>query len=371
MTRMKTLHQQFLVASLVALVGAGSAAEAEWLTVPVGDAAGATQRLYQVNLSNGTVNELEPRRGGTALRSQRLIQNLYSEIGRPQDEVARRGELILEGLRESSGRTRLLLLLESSTGYVGVLSKLGQGLRVGDLRTIAGRPMQSVAGTDANFSLFQAIDPERRRPVAYLVNGSTGGCMSLEGLAEGSGDVVPRSCGILPRLRLGAGQAPLQGSDGEITAYLTVDGTDGAVYEMRFFEGRAGAVSMRKTAVSLAQVFPRGEGQAAPVAYPLLPLFGDGRSTRAVLAFDPVSRRFAYLSGWQDPTGLSATLLPGGITGWLESSSGADLELVPQISGRGETIGAWLFVRGYESVLYLSGLEDPRQIQVQRVEQLQ
>ncbi|HRC85069.1 MAG TPA: hypothetical protein PK413_05630, partial [Thermoanaerobaculia bacterium] len=281
-----------------ALLGTPAVLRAGWWAVPIHDAAGATARFYQINLTTGSVTELEPRRSGEVLKPQRLVQNLFSEIGRPADLPAQPGEFLVAGLEDSNGRTRNLLLVETPTGYVATISKLGQGLRLGEFHTVSGRPASALAGEGGSFALLVNRDSNGRTHSAFLLNGTSGQCLLFEKLGDNEPEPTARTCGQVPRLRLGSGEAPLQLADGSTLGHLLVDGTDGSVYLLRLPAERGGTPSVRRSEVNLATLFGTERTDVASRSFLLVPVTSSSGSTVMVLAIDAMTGGVAALNGW-------------------------------------------------------------------------
>ncbi|HEX4955700.1 MAG TPA: hypothetical protein VF017_20120 [Thermoanaerobaculia bacterium] len=352
------------------LLGTAGAARAEWLTLPISGAGRVTESVLVVDLKNGVVVEAEPRRSGEAFRLQRLETNLFVEIGRSLDEPALPGEVFLSPLRDFGGRTRSLLFLETPTGFGALVTKLRQGARLGELKAVAGRPTAPIASPDANFALMVREVPSRRRLFAYIVHGSTGKCLRLELDADGTAEGAPKDCGLLPRLKLGSGQAGLQYDGGEVSGYLLVDGSDGAVYRVLFSTDRPDAVSVVRSGVNLVEVF--GAAEVGPRPFVVIPVHRSGGETSLALALDPVTKRMALLTGLGVGETVTGRLLGPSLGSYLDiENKSPSWQAVPRINSNGETQGIWLFENGTQRIVLIDSPGNPAELSLRRVEILQ
>ncbi len=355
---------------LLFLLASTEGARGEWLTVPISGAGGATESILVVDLKNGVVLEAEPRRSGEAFRVQRLETNLFVEIGRSLDEPALPGELFLSPLRDFGGRTRSLIFLETPTGFGALVTKLRQGTRLGELKAVAGRPTAAIAAPDANFSLMVREVPSRRRLFAYVVHGGTGKCLRLELDSDGTAEGAAKDCGLLPRLRLGSGQAGLQYEGGEISGYLLVDGTDGAIYRVLFSTDRPDAVSVVRSGVNLVELF--GAADVGPRPFLVVPVHRSGGETSLALALDPVTKRMALLTGLGVGETLTGRLLGPTLGSYLDlENKSPSWQAVQRISSNGETQGIWLFENGTQRIVLIESPGNPAELSLRRVEILQ
>jgi hypothetical protein len=111
---------------LAALLPAVTAAQAgPVLALPI-TSGGASDKLFRVRLTDGSVELVERlRRDPVAPRARRLEENLFQIIGRPAGQAATPGEIFFAPLVGSDGTVRGGLLVESEIGYVAFFEYLG------------------------------------------------------------------------------------------------------------------------------------------------------------------------------------------------------------------------------------------------------
>lgn len=354
------------------LAAAWLPARAANLTVPLRDATGATATLYSVDLDNGRVFEVEPRRAGEAVRLRPLAQNLFSAIGRPLDLAAAPGEFVIEGLQDRSGRTRALLLVETSSGYVAFLTRLGEDQALGVVRTVAGRPGEPLVGTDGQYALLMRREASRRAEQAYLIHASNGGCLIFSGVERFEEDPSVRRCEALPAFQLASNAVPLETESGTVTGYVLVDGKDGSVLFIYFSAERDDRLIVARSTTQLGSLFPAVEGTPLARRFALASLRDGDGATAGVLVVDSASLRMALLTGIERPSTAKVTLLPPDLAPLLaRTARHRPLEAVARASANGATSGVWVLGDERSQILWVSDPLNRESLRVQSVEQRQ
>lgn len=342
---------------LVASAAQVAPAQAGQLALPLFDSAGTSSRIFLLDLDAGRVRSLEPRRGGESLRVALLAQNVFGSIGRPADQAAIPGEFLLEGVRDRGGRTRAYLLVETSTGYAAYLLKPGQGDQLGEVRTIAGRPLQALVGLDGQYLALPRQDSARRSDQIYVVHTSTGDCVLLDGVEKPEQEPQTQPCDTLPSFRLASNAVTLRTSSGTTTGYLVVDAADSSVLLIGYGADGLSRLVMSRSDLRLAEVFPATEGQLSGRRFSLAPVADGDGATGAVLVLDRLTGRLAMVRNLAAGSRLAATLVGPELTGWLTARS--DLLTLDALAreGQGRTTGVWLLGERARRVLWVSDLD--------------
>ncbi|MEO1085037.1 MAG: hypothetical protein AAFY88_12405 [Acidobacteriota bacterium] len=155
------------------------------LTMPRYGSGGVTEEYFSLDLATGRVTLADQlRREPEKVRLRRTDMNLFQEIGRPSDQPAQPGEMLLMPIRESDGSVRTALLVETSTGYTAFFEEVGRNDELGEIITTIGRPFGPLAAEDLNFVLLPRRDGSGKTVGAYLYHGTTGKGLYVSGLNE-------------------------------------------------------------------------------------------------------------------------------------------------------------------------------------------
>ncbi len=357
-----------LVAALIAL--STPVAQAANVTVPFRDGSGATSRLFSVDLETGRVYELAPRRAGEAIRIEPLAQNLFTAIGRPSDQPATPGEILVEEISDRSGRTRAFVMVETSSGYMAYFTKPGEKAQLGELRTVTGRVAEPLAATDGQFLWLRRWDPARRWEVGYLLHAATGGCMVFAGIDRLEQELAPARCEGVPSFRLGSNAVAIEGDSGLVVSYGVIDASDGALMVIGFGSEGDRRLVVSRTPLQLNSLFPAPETPAPSRRYALAGVRTSGGGTVALLAADTVGGRLALLTGLDQPSAARGALLTEGMTAFSRRDQRSrPLEAVPLLSATRQTLGIWMLGEERSDTIWVSNLTSSAPVSVQRVEE--
>lgn len=340
------------------------------LVVAAEDAAGATNDLYFLDLATGATFEGNPRRSGERMRIKSLEQNVFQVIGRRSGDPAPVGHFLLGPIYGRNGRTERLLMAETPTGFMAVLSRLGRGGLLGEIRALSGRPGSTLMAGDGNFALLMRRVPGGRTVGAYLYHGTTGRCLALSGLDDEEAEPASEACSGLPRIAAGLEVAPLERSDGSTLGYLVVDGSTGAVYRIGIAASNPARLTATRLALELGEVFPGAAGDAPPRRFAMAPVSRQAVGTDMVLVVDAHSGRLALLRNVASRPAPSAALLPGDVFGAYLPRGRRDrvLLLVPRAIAPRESDGAWLFDSVTNRILLLDGVTGDEGLRIIPVE---
>jgi hypothetical protein len=331
-----------VLASAGGLVVAAGAAAAPWVVVADHDSAGATGSLFWLDLGSGRSYQVEPHRGGKVLSVRPLDQNLFVAIGRRQP--AAWGHFLLGPIRTAGGQTPALLLAETDSGYMAVLTRLGKGSQLGEVATVSGRPGGALAGDDGDFALLMRRDGNGRTDMAYLLHGGDGACLRLRDLHRLGEEPPSAPCERLPRFAAASEPVPVESPDGATLAFLLVTEPRGTILRIAPTADRDDQLTATATGLHLEDVFPAGaagEEVAAPARrFALAPVRSASSGTRSVLAVDSLSGRLALLGGLGDATPSARLLGPELGNDFPERDR--SLAVVPRVSSSGGTLGVWV-----------------------------
>lgn len=360
-----TAEKILLLLVLLGLIGSGPAGAEPWLVLPTHDAGGSTELLLWIDLAYGGTFAADPRRSGGVLRLRRLAQNLFSTIGRRQDAPAAVGQFLLGPVRSGNGETQALLLAEADTGYMALLTRLARGDQLGELQTLGGRPGASLASGDSNYLLLMRRDARGRTDGAYLIHGTSGGCVLLEGLDRLQEEPTSRRCPSLTSFQAASDAVPLEASDGATTGYLLAAGERGTLLRISLAAQNGGGLMVTATDLHLGDLFGAGEG-AAPRRYALAPIRTEGGGTRSVLVADSATGRLSLLQGLADTT-PTARLLTRDLRNAFPRGS-RSLTLIPRLSAFATTLGVWALEPSANRAFLIEDPESERGPRIEAVE---
>jgi hypothetical protein len=325
--------------------------------VAVGSRAGngATETVYQLDLTSGAANAWQVRSGGTRLDSETVDQNLFEAIGRPGSQAAPRGSLFLTSLESGGGTTEALALIEGDTGYLGYLNRIGKDRQVGALLGAIGRPALAAAAADGSHAVVPIAAANGSTAGLYVVHGASGACVFLSNFEPTKGSAGSAGCSALPLAPSGLTAAPLRG---DTPAFVLVDVTTGATWVARSV-GAPTELSVREVAIDLAAVFGAAPETGPTRRYSIARVWtGSGNG---VVVADAATGKLAYATGL-DAGAPSIAAIPGSFV----RSAGVDdprAVLVPVFAGNGTTSGVLVFEANGASALLVTGFDGALQAQ--------
>lgn len=296
------------------------------------------------------------RREPLELRLRVLDDNLFEIVGRPTDPAAVPGEIHLLPIRSGSGM-RAVLFAEASTGYVAYFEDYDRD-GWGQPKVTLGRPFEALRAGDGNFALLPRRDGSGRTQGAYLYHATTGRTLYAAELAGLELDPPVTQVEGLPTLTGRVTATPLEIDDGETVGYLLLDGGDLSIYRLSLADpSNPARLGVARLDLDLSSVFPAETSMpAGERRFAAVPL-NVGEVTRSVLLIDGASGKLARIEnpggGGEDPTALVPLRLELGELG------PGSLDAVPNLSGSGNTAGAWVLVGSPPRAIYLGGLDDP------------
>ena len=255
----------------------------------------STDGFFHLDLGNGGVYYVD-RLENNLVRTRLLGQNAFSEIGRPTDQGAWLGEILLGPIRAADGSLQAVLFVESSTGYVAFFDEPGRGSLLGKISTAIGRPFEPIASGDRHFALLMRRAGSGRTEGAYLYHGPTGRTLHLDGLRKLEPDGAVVELAAWPQIAGPVSTASLQNSREETIAYLLADPTTGVLHRVNLVSTPS-RVSLRPSILNLFDAF---DGEAPhPVAnrLALVGLQDDSDATRGVFVADAGSGEIAVIDG--------------------------------------------------------------------------
>ncbi len=335
--------------------------------------AGGTESFISLDLGSGACSltdrlKSDPRR----IRARGLGQNLFTEIGRPTDQPAFAGEILLAPILGGDGSTRAAMFVETSTGYVAFLDGVGRGNRLGEISVGLGRPFEPIASMDGNYALLMRRDSAGRTDGAYLYHATTGRGFYYGGLRKLETVVEVAAVEGLPQLTGRVAAAAVQTTREQTVSYLIADGGSG---ELTFFDlstSSPARIAVRKSPLSLTEVFPQPGPHPTPQRFVAVPILADDDRTRHVLIVDASSGALALVEGVDRQPVLRA-LRPnlyttiGGDSRPGEATGQRVVTAVPGVASNGRTGGVWLVDSLTGAVVWLENPGFPGQASARRV----
>ncbi len=358
--------------SLLALLAAPATTLAQSSRPPIvalpQDSSGGTDDYYYLDLGSGVVTQVDQlRRDPVAVRVQRLGQNLFQDIGRPTNQPAADGEVLLEPIHLASRNARAALFVETSTGYIAYYDQLGRGGSFGEIVTVIGRPFAPLAATDGNFQLLMRHDDGGRTVGAFLYHAASGRGFYLRDLNKLPIDARTATAAGFPSLTGHVAAAELQFSDRTI-GYLVADAGDGS---LRFLDLDGTGVVVRGTTASLFPTFAADAAEPAARRFAAASVRNSSETTTHVLFVDIATGELAVLEGVEDPNRrpiarkLAANLFA--VLGSAADAGWRTVATVPGVAGNGATRGIWLIDSLTRNAAYVENPASPGSATVRQV----
>ena len=326
------------------------------------DSTGGTDNLYYLDLHNGAVIHGDQlRRDPLEIRVRRLRQNLFAEIGRPTDQPAGAGEILIAPIYVTARSVRAVLFVETSTGFVAFYDQLGKADTFGRITTAIGRPFAPLASPDGNFALLTRHDTNARTIGAYLYHAGSGRGFYLPGVNRLQTDATATAASGFPRLSGRVSAAELQRFD-RTAGYLIADAADGS---LRFLDTNdaPARVTVRDTSASLFPTFSAEAASRVPQRFVAVPIRDSREVTTHVLFVDVATGDLAVFDGMDSDSRqprarkLAANLY--GVLGTASDSGSRIVAAVPGVAGNGATVGIWLIDSLTRAVAYVADPASP------------
>ncbi len=332
------------------------------------DSTTGTDDLYYLDLGSGALTLVDQlRRDPLQARAKRLHQNPFQEIGRPADQPAAAGEILVAAIHTAPRSVRAALFVEASTGFVAYYEQLGKAGAFGKIITVIGRPFAPLVAPDGNFALLTRHDADGKTVGAYLYHAGSGKGLYLRRLNRLDTDVPTAAATGFPRLGGMVAAAELQVFD-RTTGYLAADAADGS---LRFLDLDGDNVAVRDVAVGLFPTLTAENPDPTSRRITATPIRDARETTTHVLFVDVASGDLAVLEGVED-AGRKPVMrgLGGNLYGALGTSADAGWRVVaavPGVAGTGETSGVWLIDSLTRRIAFVENLENPGAATVRRV----
>lgn len=351
-----------LPAGLLVSVPAAAQSDTPFITLPRFGSGDQPDVFLYFDHSHGSGYLVEGlRRAPTQLRTQRLADNLFQQIGRAASQAAIHGEILLMPIFASRDTVRDALFVETSTGYVAYLDEFAKNDKLGTLVTVIGRPFGPLAAGDGNFVLLQRRDSSGKTDGAYLYHGPTGKAIYITGLAKLSTDLKGVATVELPKFdgRFGAAEIV---SGGATASYLLVDATSGKVSFLDLTGGAPERLTARATQLDLLTAFAADKLNPSLQRFVVEPLDEDG-TTRAVLVIDVASGAIALI---ENPLSTpSLRILPQNVYNVLRPSAGDIPRTFATV--RNGSQGVWLIDSLSAMLVYIAQPTVPAELRISAV----
>ena len=332
------------------------------------DSTSGTDDLYYLDLGSGAMTHGDQlRRDPLEIRAQRLSQNLFGEIGRPVNQPAAAGEILMAQVHSASRSARFALFIEASTGYLAYYDQLGKNGLFGKIVTAIGRPFDSLAAADGNFALLMRHNSNGKTAGAYVYHAGSGRALFLRVPNKPDPDASTATAAGFPKLTGNVAAAELQTFE-RTSGYLVADAADGS---LRFLDLDEGRITQRESPVGLFPAFTAEGMDPATRRFTAAPIRNSNETTTHVLFVDASSGDLAVVEGVEDPARrpvvqkLAANLF--GVLGTQADAGWRVVAAVPGIIGTGATGGVWLIDSLTRRIAYASDLETPGSATVRRV----
>ncbi len=357
----------FAVAAPAVLRAQSPAVRAPVMALPQ-DSASGTDDFYYLDLGNGTLIHVDQlRRDPLTARAQRLRQNPFREIGRPVDQPAAAGEILLAPIHFAPRVARAALFVESSTGYVTFYDQLGKNGTFGRILTVIGRPFAALAAADGNFALLMRHNSDGRTVGAFLYHAGSGRGLYLRRLNRLDTEAPTAAAAGFPKLTGRVAAAEIQVFE-RTTGYLAADAGDGS---LRYLDLDGSTVTVRDAGIGLYPTFSAEAANPADRRFAAVPIRNSQETTTHVLFADAATGELAVLEGVEDTSRRPAVRKLGvdlyTALGTTPAAGWRTLTAVPGVAGNGSTSGVWLIDSLTRRLAFVGGAETPGSATVRRV----
>lgn len=324
------------------------------------DATSGTDDYYYLDLGGGALTLVDQlRRDPVRIRVQRLRQNLFTEIGRPADQPAAAGEILLGPIHSAPRNARAALFVETSTGYVAYYDQLGKAGAFGKIMTVIGRPFAPLAAADGNFALLMRHNSNGKTAGAYLYHGASGRGLYLRIPNKLGADAPTSSASGFPQLTGLVSAVELQVFD-RTAGYLVADAADGS---LRYLDLAGDNVTVRDARIGLFPTLTAEVANPASRRLTAVAIRDSRETTTHVLFVDAATGDLAVLQGVADPSQpatlrkLAANLYS--VLGTTATDGWRDVAAVPGVEPNGATGGVWLIDSLTRRAAYVESPETP------------
>lgn len=321
-----------------------------------------TSDFFYFSLATGTeFFARDARRSPENLRVRRLQQNLFRQIGRAADPLARQGEILFLPILQADGSSNSAVFVETSTGYTTFFDDLGRGGELGKLVTLIGRPFGPLASTDANFALVPRRDGSGRTQGVYLYHATSGRGLYLAGLQDLDPDPPVSATEALPQLSGYVSAAPITISEETVSIAVLDHGTG----QLQFLDigNRPEQLTLRVSPLkSFYELFVADSyNPISTRRFHLVPIQNGDDTTVQLFLADVATGQIAVISGLRSPTAQQLNVLPQNIYDALPGGS-SDQPRTFSLLAHEETDGTrgiWLADSATRRFVYISNLSNP------------
>lgn len=349
----------WLLVSLMLLLAAPSTAQSPHGVEAIPNYEGSdVDSLFYLDLGDGSTHRVD-RLDSPPPRGRRLQQNVFSEIGRPTDQAAGRGEILLGPIRDASGSLQAVLFVESSTGYVAFFDEPGRGSLFGSISTAIGRPFEPIAAPDRHYALLMRRGNGGRTEGAYLYHGPSGTALHLDGLRKLEPDGAVVQTPPWPTISGQIAAAEIQSSREVTLGYLLVDIATGTLHRVNLVNP-PDRISIRPYSEGLYDTLNAEPNHSTNHRLSAVGLQGDNGATESVFFIDAASGAMGVMLGVEG----SATVLQAiprnlyDVLGQEVSPSPRSFTLVPADDGD-ETTGVYVIDSLSRQVVLVDNPEQP------------
>ncbi|MEL7058881.1 MAG: hypothetical protein AAGN46_02525 [Acidobacteriota bacterium] len=338
------------------------------------DTGGQSDQMFAFDLSSGGGRHFDRLdRVGPRLRLRGLDRNLFEMLGRSPDVPAEVGEIFLEPIYLGNGSVDSAILVESSTGWMAYLADVGRRDPVlGELRTLIGRPFDSLAAVGGQFSLFSRRNSTGQTIGAYLYHAASGRAVYLGGLEDLEIDPPVVAVEGLPTLAGRPSAAALL--QGERSVGYVLAG-NARLLMLAADEAQVSRLSP-SAEIDLVAMFGAEVTQPTPQRFAVMPVQNSDDDTIALWLLDTGN---GTLSELREPLGVLRGEIrsprPRQLRDDLLDRLGGPrpqnervLTLVPANASNGATVGAWIVDSAGRPMLFASRDAESGRVTLERVE---
>ena len=341
------------------------------LAIPRYDDDEATRDIFVINLENGRASVIDRvKRTPLEIRSRPFPHNVFNAIGRSTGLPAHNVQVLAGPIRNANGAVHAILLVDTTTGAMAYVTGLGDDPSKARLKRISHFPAQGMADPDGYFAMAMRQDSSGKTVGAYLYHGTTGRCALFKGVGDLRTDITATPITSLPTTGGSVSSMELHGGNEATTHFLLIDNENGMLLLVGGVEQRAAQLTAQTLRYNLVSTFPTDAPVVTPIRFVPVPIATRSGSIDSALVIDVASGAMTVLKDLSKPSKVRLVSVSRSVYGLLPANVGRPrtLTAVPKVSDKGTTRGAWLFDSATDTILFLNGLQDPKNMVVRVVE---
>lgn len=331
----------------------------------------STRGIVLVHLEDGHAVLIDQvRRSALDVGRRPMKHNFFDAVGRPQNQPAGIGQLLVGAIREGGGKVHALLIVDTTTGKMGYLTGLDDDPRGRNLKRINGAPAESLTSPDGNFTLVMRQKGSGKTVDAYLIHGTTGRGALFRDIGDLRGDIRSTAITALPKTQAGVSSLEIQSGSDATSHFLLIDQVGGAVHHVGGVSKKPTQLTVRTLPHNLVRSFPKNPSVPFIHRFATIPVTDRSGATDSALIIDVGSGAMAMIENLGKPSKTRLIGVNRSIYEVLPKEVGEPRNIagIPRINSNAATEGGWLLDSASAEILFLDKIHDPDRLFMGKVE---